>query len=286
MSSLRIGLTDPEGPLAREVRNVFHESSVAVSRFVPLGTAGEDGKLSEIDGEAAFLQRPSRETIADLDLLILAGSPADPECRVLAAQGEVPVFDVADSPLATWGCAAILSASHPLPAAASFTVLLPASERGTGGLEELFAQAGDSLNFRPTQAPVFGSRLAFNLFRDANTASLESSIRASLERRFAPCAISMLCARVGVFHGYAASALLQFATEAEARTAIGRLAQSPELSIAEAPGGASTANAVEGSRTIVDPPIPAGPSVSIWFAFDALALTARGALRMASGLLR
>jgi Semialdehyde dehydrogenase, dimerisation domain len=283
---LRIGLTEPAGFFARQVREVFRENSVPVSRFVPLGTPEEDGRLSELDGEAAVLQAPSRETIGDLDLLILAGSPADPECRVLAARLEIPVFDVEQTPAAAQGCAAILSASDPLPVVAAFTVLLPASEKGMGGIEELFAQAGDSLNFRPTQAPVFGSRLAFNLFRDAATASLEGSIRIALEERFSPCTISMLCARAGVFHGYAASARLQFATAAEANNATRQFAASPELSLSEAPGGASTATAVEDSRILFDPPIQAGSSVSIWFAFDGLALAARGALRAVSGLLR
>ena len=220
---LRVGLTDPEGLFARQVREVFHQSHISVSRFVPLGTSGQDGKLSEIDGEAEFLRTPSRETIADLDLLILAGSSADAECRRLAGENGIPTYDSEQTPLAAQGCAAVLSALDPLPSSASFTVLLPASEAGRRGIEELFAQAGDSLNFRPTEAPVFGARLAFNLFRDSVTESLEAAACSSLEERFPPTAISVLCARVGVFHGYAASASLRFSSEAEAKSAIRQL---------------------------------------------------------------
>ncbi len=282
---LRVGLTDPSGPFARHLREVFHKNSVPVSRFVPLGAAAQDGKLSEIDGEAEFLQAPSRETIGDLDLLVLSGSPADAESRILASQNGIPVFDLEETPPAAQGCAEILSSSAPLPAAAAFTVLLPASEKGAAGIEELFAQAGDSLNFRPTQTSLFGERLAFNLFRDGSTLSLENTARTALERRFTPCAVSVLCARAAVFHGYAASVSLQYSTEAEAKSAIRHFASSRSLSIAPSAGGASTAAAVEEPRIVLDPPIQAGPRVSIWFAFDGIDLAAKGALRAASGLL-
>jgi aspartate-semialdehyde dehydrogenase len=282
---LRIGLTGPKGPFARQVREVFQENAVPVSRFVPLGSAEEDGKLSEIDGEAEFLQSPSREAIADLDLLILAGSPTDADCRAFAAASDVPAFDIADVPPAAEGCSAIFSALDPLPAEGSFTVLLPASEAGAGGIEELFAQAGASLNFRPAEAAVFSSRLAFNVFRDAAVESLETAVRSSLERRFSPCRISVLCARIAVFHGYAASALLRFPTEAESKNAVRQLGKSRELSLGDEPGGASTAAAVEGTRVLVDPPAAAAESVSLWFAFDGLDLAAKRALRAASRLL-
>jgi hypothetical protein len=276
-----VGLTDPEGPLARQVREAFHESPLSISRFVPLGTAEQDGRLSEIDGEAEFLRTPSRETVGDLDFLILAGSAADPECRRLAAESGVPAYDLEQTPLASLGCAAVLETLHPLPFSAVFTVLLPASEAGTPGIEELFGQAGDSLNFRPTEAPVFGSRLAFNVFRDPSTESLETAVTAALERRFTPCAVSVLGARIGIFHGYAASAQLRFSSESDARAAVRQLRETPGLSVGEAAGTASTAAAVEDSRVLLDPPIQLFERVSFWFAFDGLALASQAALAAA-----
>lgn len=281
---LRIGLTDPKGPFARQLREVFHEHSLPVSRFVPLGHAEEAGKLWEIDGEAEVLQGPTRESIGDLDLVILAGSPADAECKALASAGGIPMFDVADEPPAAEGCAAILAAIEPLPAEASFTILLPASEAGAGGVEELFAQAGASLNFRPAEASVFGERLAFNAFRDKASEALEAAVRSSLERRFPPCRISAICARIAVFHGYAGSALLRFGNEREAKNAIRRLGAASGLSRGASPG-ASTAAAVEQTRVMLDPPALASERVSAWFAFDGLALAANAALRTARRLL-
>ncbi len=281
---LRIGLTDPKGPLARQLRETFHESAVPVSRFVPLGHSEEAGKLWEIDGEAEVLQGPSPESIADLDLVILAGSPADAECRALASAAGIPTYDIAEEPPAAEGGAAILAALEQLPVDASFTILLPASEAGTGGVEELFAQAGASLNFRPAETAVFGERLAFNAFRDRATESLEAAVQSSLERRFSPCRISATCARIAVFHGYAGSALLRFGSDREAKDAIRRLGAAPELSRAPSPGGASVAAAVEEPRVILDPPSLASERVSVWFAFDGLALAAKAALRTARRL--
>ena len=283
--ALRIGLTDPKGPLARQIRDAFHGSPVPVSRFVPLAAATEDGNLSEIDGEAEFLRSPSRESIGDLDLLILGGSPVDPECRVFASEGKIPTFDVAEFPPAAEGCAAVISALAPPPASAAFTILLPASEAGTPGIEELFEQAGASLNFRPAESSVFGARLAFNVFRDTGAEALAAAARASLERRFPACRISVLCARVAVFHGYAASARLRFASEAEARAALRQLQSSTEISVGGAPGGASTAAAVEEERILVDPPLVEDDAATLWIAFDGLALAARAALRAATRLL-
>ena len=283
---LRVGLTDPSGPFARQVREVFHENSIPISRFVPLGTPSQDGKLSEIDGEAEFLQAPGRETVGDLDLLVLGGSAADGESRALAAEHGIAIFDLAEDPPAAAGCAEILAAAGLTPVAAAFTILLPASERGNAGIEELFAQAGDSLNFRPTQAPLFGERLAFNAFRDAATTSLEDSVRAALEARFSPCTVSVLCARVGLFHGYAGGATLQYTSDADAKAAVRNLTSSDTLTASEKPGGASAAAAVEDPRVVMDPPVARDSRVSVWFAFDGLDLAARGALRVANRLLR
>ncbi|MGH9441862.1 MAG: Asd/ArgC dimerization domain-containing protein [Thermoanaerobaculia bacterium] len=282
---LRIGLTDPRGPFARQVREAFHESPISVSRFVSLGPPDHEGELSQIDGEAEVLQAPGRETIGDLDFLILAGSSVDADCRAQAAAAGIPVFDLERDPSASEGCAAVLSACDSLPTSASFTILIPASEAGAGGVEELFEQAGASLNFRPPDVAVFSARLAFNVFRDPATESLDAAVRASLERRFAPCRISATCTRIAVFHGYAASASLRFGSEALAKDAIRRIGSSPEISLGDRPGAASAASAVEERRVLLDPPMHRAEHVSLWIAFDGLARSAASALEAASRLL-
>src|SRR4029079_11459030 len=91
--AVRIGMTDPDGPLARHLRDLVHESDIPVSRFVPIGGEEDAGRLSEVDGEAEYRVAPSRETIGDLDLLVLGGSEVDAEALKLARENDVAVFD-------------------------------------------------------------------------------------------------------------------------------------------------------------------------------------------------
>jgi len=283
MKSARIGMTDPDGPLARHVRDLVHQSSLPVSRFVPIGPEVEAGRLSEIDGEAEYRVAPTRETIGDLDLLVLGGSPVDAEALRLARENDVLVFDASSAPPAAIGCAAVIEASS--PSFAAFTLLLPAAEAGTEGIQELFQQTGDALNFRDTQAPVFGSRLAFNLFRDARTAEADRRVEAYLVERFPGTGASVMEVRGALFHGYAGSALLRFADAAAAREGAAALLRAPGIEVSPETGGASPAVAVEEAGMRIDPPVVHEESVTVWFAFDGLTLAARAALDAVRALL-
>jgi hypothetical protein len=279
---LRVGLTDPEGPLARHLRDAFHSADLLVSRFVPIGSVKEAGRLSEIDGEPEIFFPPVRETIGDLDLLVLAGSDVDEEARRLAEENEVSVFDAVATPPAALGCAALIEASS--PQLAGFTLLLPAAEAGTAGIQELFEQSGDALNFRQTRAPVFGNRLAFNLFRDAKTVAMDRRIEAYMAERCPSCTTSVIAVRGAIFHGHAGSAFLRFADVEAAEAGAARLRKNPAFVTGGAPGSASPAEAVERSEMRIDPPTVAGDILSVWFAFDGLALAARAVLDRARRL--
>jgi len=280
---LRVGLTDPEGPLARHLRDVFADTGLLVSRFVPLGTEPEAGTLKPGDDEPEIVVAPARETIGDLDLLVLAGSPVDAEARRIAKENDVPVWDAGENPPAALGCAAILEGSA--PESAVFTLLLPAAEEGTPGIQELFRQTTDALSFRDTEAPVFGSRLAFNLFRDSRTDALAARIEAHLAARCPSSPATVVAARAALFHGYAGTAVLRFVDPDAASRAATRLRSAPEIS----PGperGASPALAVENGTVRIDSPTVRGDTVSVWFAFDGLALAAESVLALARRLER
>ncbi|HKB71632.1 MAG TPA: hypothetical protein VKH46_12370 [Thermoanaerobaculia bacterium] len=281
---LRIGMTDPEGPLARHLRDVFARSDVPVSRFVPLGTEKDAGKIKALEEEPVIFVAPARETIGDLDLLVLGGSPADEESRRLARENEVPVWDLAESPAAAMGCDAILEAAA--PESAVFTLLVPAAEEGTEGIQELFRQTSDALNFRDTESAVFGNRLAFNLLRDAKTEALDRRVEAHLAKRFPSSPAIVLVARAALFHGYAGSAVLRFADDAAAQRAAARLRGTPGVFSGKAPGAASPAAAVENAAVGIDPPVVSRDTLTVWFAFDGLALAAEAVLSRARALLR
>lgn len=277
----RIGLTAPSEPLAREIRAFFRVQKFPVSRFVGFGTAEEEGKLSEIDGEASVLEVPRRETIADLDFLILAGSGADAEARSQAEAWSVPLHDLSPLPLAARGCAALAAALTPAPLSAAFTVLLPAAEEADRGIHELFTQTSDALNMKPMSSSVFPERLAFNVFRDGRTTERERHLRETLARRLEGCAISVVCARAGIFHGYAGSVALRFASPADARRAREALSKDSHVSIGRKPGHATPTLASESPEIRIDPPELRDDWLAFWFAFDGLALAAREAFAAA-----
>ena len=275
---LRIGLTDPEGPLARHLRDVFASSGLPVSRFVPLAAEKEAGALHAFEEETEITVAPSRETIGDLDLLVLAGSPVDAEARRIAAENDVPLWDAAETPAAAFGCDAILEAAA--PQSAVFTLLVPAAEEGTDGIQELFRQAGDALNFRDTEGPVFGGRLAFNVLRDARSAALARRIEARLAARRPSSPAAVVPARIALFHGYAGSAVLRFGDASAAARAAERLRNTPGIT-ARTEAGASPAAAIESPGVIIDPPDVRRDTLTVWFAFDGLALAAEDVVRQA-----
>jgi hypothetical protein len=278
----RVGLTAPGSPLAGEIREAFSSEGIPVSRFVELGGREEAGRLSQGDDEINVLQEPTRETVGDLDLLFLAGSPIDDAARRLAREHQVAFVDLADHPPAALGPSALLAAcGAPVPAEAFFTILLPAAELGTPGIEELFAQAGDSLNLRATSARVFPARLAFNLFRDEAAARTQAAVVALLARESPATRSSVVCARVGIFHGYAASARLRFRSRSEVAEAGTRLSRSPRIFLGKKPGHAAPAEAVEHGDVRLDPPAAGDLTLDVWLSFDGLALSARRALAAA-----
>jgi hypothetical protein len=180
-------MTDPDGPLARHLRDLVHESDIPVSRFVPIGGEEDAGRLSEVDGEPEYRVAPSRETIGDLDLLVLGGSAVDAESLRLARENDVPVFDACAAPPAALGCAALIAACA--PASAAFTLLLPAADGPRGSRSSSSRPAMRSI--RDTAA-CSGGRLAFNLFRDARTVAADRPLPPHLAERFPGCRTSVI----------------------------------------------------------------------------------------------
>ena len=90
--------------------------------------------------------------------------------------------------------------------AAVATVLLPASDAGDAGLKELAQQSIAMLNLSEEPQPVFGRRLAFDLWPAAPSAGVPAleSVRAELQRLRLPVpALTLL--QAPVFHSVSAS---------------------------------------------------------------------------------
>ena len=59
----RVGLTDPDSPLAREIRKAIRNDGLAISRFVMIGAAEDAGRLRSEDGEPTLVEPPTRTSI-------------------------------------------------------------------------------------------------------------------------------------------------------------------------------------------------------------------------------
>ena len=189
-----ISLIGGETLLGREVRDVFGESSLASHLRLVAADDKETGKLTEIDGAAAFLARLDPDALEDAAVVVLAGTPQssreamaanpsglvvdltyvtedDVDARVRAPQVEGTDQarersgpQVVAHPAAT-AIAIVLSRLHALYPVTSAIVHIfePASERGKAGIEELQQQTVSLLAFKEMPKKIFDAQLSFAL---------------------------------------------------------------------------------------------------------------------------
>lgn len=187
-----ISLIGGDTLLGREVREVFSESALGSQLRLVAADAEETGKLTEIDGAAAFLTRLDPDAVEDASVIVLAGTAAssreamaanpsgliidltyvtedDVDARVRAPQIEGPEFEpehtgpqVVAHPAAT-AIALLLSRLHQTYPVVSAIVQIfePASERGRAGIEELQQQTVALLAFKDMPKKVFDAQLSF-----------------------------------------------------------------------------------------------------------------------------
>jgi aspartate-semialdehyde dehydrogenase len=97
------------------------------------------------------------------------------------------------------------------------TILLPASERGDEGIEELHQQVVKILSFQSAPTNVFPEQLAFNLFVETREESTRIPA-AIIERESSEIAgidggVSVMSVQAPVFHGYALSLWVRLADD-------------------------------------------------------------------------
>jgi aspartate-semialdehyde dehydrogenase len=187
-----ISLIGGDTLLGREVREVFGESSLAGHLRLVAADEQETGKLTEIDGAAAFLAKLDPEAVEDAAVVVLAGTlkssreamaanPSglvvdltyvtedDVDARVRAPQvdGFVDAREhsgpqVVAHPAAT-AIAIVLGRLHALYPVVKAIVHIfePASERGRAGIEELQQQTVSLLAFKEMPKKIFDTQLSF-----------------------------------------------------------------------------------------------------------------------------
>ena len=220
------------------------------------GAEEESGTLTEIGGEPAFLSKLDPDTVDEADVLILAGSTEssktalaakptglvidltymaedDPQARVRAPMVEGQDYrpdhtgpQIVAHPAAI-AVGAVLKRLHetwPVQRAI-VQIFEPASERGTGGIEELQQQMVSLLSFKPLPKAVYDAQLSFAMLArfgpDAPVQlqtveeRIERHLASLLERLDSVPMPSLRLIQAPVFHGYSFSFWIEFWAESQ-----------------------------------------------------------------------
>ena len=326
---LRIGIVGATSPLSGELKEALAESALAGATFVLLDDAEAQGTLDQVGDEAAIVLGLGEEAFDGLDFVFFAGSSeqtrrwwrraADAGTAVLdmtgvldaepgvvigspwlrSAENEPDLLTRAMVPAhaGALAIAAILNRLHVpgLLRTAAVTVLHPASEFGTGALEELHRQTVSVLNFQNLPQDVFGAQVAFNQMvelGDAARASLHDAdgrLRHHLATMLRGADVSMQMVQAPVFHGICLSIWVEL-TRAVPRSALEQALNSEPLQLVPAGEPAPSNQEAIGQDLILlrlaPPDMGRGEAARqdevrhfwLWAACDNLRLAARNAV--------
>lgn len=213
-----MALVGGETLLGRELQEVLSQADSRAT-VIPYAATGE-ATFGEQEGEAAYLDPLTEESVRDVKAVILAGLPEGAEKAyglvkklkkrpaLIDCTGQLehqPEMRVAAPSLGAnpepgdW----LFTIAHPAAIAitelltklaevsairqAIFEIFEPASERGKRGLTELHEQTTSLLAFKPMKKAVFDAQLSFNLlpqYGEEAAAKLEN-FEARIERNLA-----------------------------------------------------------------------------------------------------
>jgi aspartate-semialdehyde dehydrogenase len=321
--------------LGKELAEELNRAKTVVWDLNLFDAEDAGGQITAAGDEALVIQPTSAEAFAGIDVAFFAGDAATAlEFWKIAHAAGASIVDLTGalerqpqvlvrSPFVKGGAppdlttVAVVSA-HPAAIMLSLadarllplglirmaaTVLQPASEFGTAGVEEVHQQTVGLLSFKPLKKDLYDAQVAFNV-----VASLGDAAKVDLEtvRTRISCHIGVLTGaatldpialqllQVPVFHGYTASVFLEFppgVTEEAVRSAL----NGGELQFVEeqSPSNESVAGKGEVLLSLIATNSKEGSAFWLWMAADNLRLAARNAsacaleltqLRPASGV--
>src|SRR5438309_1822958 len=188
--SPNIALIGSTSLLGKELRQMLEDRGLPVGRLALLETEEYAGLLQEFAGDIRITQVISPESLADIDIAFftcspeimqsyVASGPKFPDLTIDVTQTGQPGTLFLNGISATGMLRRKGYYVNPDPAAivlgrvlsdlhntfvvqwAAVTILQPASERGSSGVDELQQQTVSLLNFQPLENKVFQSQLAF-----------------------------------------------------------------------------------------------------------------------------
>jgi aspartate-semialdehyde dehydrogenase len=202
-----IAIVGSSSPLGKELKEMVEDSELPIGRLSLLETEDYAGLLQEFAGEIQITQIISPNAFDDIDIAFFTCSPEImeayaasgspfPELTIDLTQtnrdGALFMSGVSDSGIlrsanyvvnphpAVIVLVRVLSRLHRKFGiqSASVTILQPASERGSVGVDELQEQTVELLNFQQVKTQVFDGQLAFNILPEKkNSQNLEALIR-------------------------------------------------------------------------------------------------------------
>ena len=245
-----VALVGGETLLGREVRDVLSSAAPGLNLKLVAGADEESGTLTEQAGEPALVSGLDEDILRGAGAVLLASSP-ELTRKVLEMNLAAPLIDLTyaaeDDARARLRAPAVEPAGfkaetgvHVIahPAAIALALLLnplhvryrvrssvaqifePASERGSGGLEELQQQTVGLLSFKSLPKAIFDAQLTFNMlarYGEEAPVSLED-VELRIERHLATLLAnssrapmpSLRLAQAPVFHGYSFSLWVDF----------------------------------------------------------------------------
>jgi aspartate-semialdehyde dehydrogenase len=319
---MKIGIVGASSLIGKELAEELGTSVLAAAEVMLLDEEEAAGQLTTVGDEASFIQRLVPSSFVGLDLVFFAGT-ADQARNFgpAAMQAGAAVIDlttalkgetgaIVRSPwiaeaqgagsLMDLGTSVVIPA-HPVVVMLGLigarlarlgvtlmaaTVLVPASERGQAGMDEMHQQTVNLLSFQSLPQEEFDAQVAFNLLpalgvsakvgMEQTAARIEGEYRAA--GRLPELTLQMV--QAPVFHGYAASVMLESSAtmpEAEIRTAL----TGEHLDLPEEDEVPSNVSAAGQGDVMVRVKAGAARRMWLWIAADNLKLTAQHAIACA-----
>ena len=319
---LKIGIVGATTLVGRELGDELALSALAAAEVVLLDEEETAGQLTTVGDEASFIQRVGPNSFVGMDVVFFAGGAeqtkkywpavkaAGAACVDLTAALRGEVGAIVRSPWIAEAQGAesvvhlgttVVVPVHPVVVmlglvgarcarlgvnALVATVMVPASERGQAGMDEMHQQTVNLLSFQSLPQEEFDAQVAFNVLPVLGAAAKvgmdETAQRIETEYRGAgrlpELAMQML--QAPVFHGYGISVLLE-SDKVMTTAEIGQALAGEHVTVAdedEAPSNVSVAG--QGS-IMVRVKVGASRQMWIWVAADNLKLTALHAIACA-----
>ena len=243
--------------LGKELADELNQAKTVTWDLTLFDSTEAGGQITAAGDEALVIQQVSAEAFANIDVAFFAGEPATTlEFWQIAQTAGASIVDltgalegkphvivrtlfVAGGPVPDLSTVAVVSAHAAAIILAAVntrllslglsrmaaTVLQPASELGSAGVEEMHQQTVGLLSFKPLTKDVYDAQVAFNVVAavgDTAKVGLET-VRQKIvgdikviagDVGFETIALQLL--QVPVFHGYTASLFLEFETSVTA----------------------------------------------------------------------